>query len=411
MTKNIKTTQNMKTIGKNLDYKDEKGVICGRQLCFFVAFLLPVSKLLETPSVLAYYAKGDLLFPAICQYVLQAAVIALFLFLSSRTDKSFFELIEDVSGRGVAKTVYVFLAAYYIFYSLLPLLEFERFVYTAFFDTAPAFSAFVPFFFLSAYIGTKSLKAFARSADLSMPLFIAAFAGLMVMSVGESDLSAVLPVFGTPISSSFKGFLRSLIHFSDSALLLPMSGAYRYKKGDGKKVLSSYGLGALFVLFFLAVFYGLFGPLSPIKTFAFDKTAQYFKALRVVGRLDLLLAYAMTVLLIFYYCLPLQLSVICFSRALNTDKKIAVSAVLNIGLLLFTIFCSRFYTAIYNGITYYSWWVFPIFAYLLPILALLLWFIDERKRKNGGGRVAKNEKSNGFSKEKRKAEGNSYATR
>lgn len=404
-------TESLKTVGKNLGGKDEKGVICGRQLCFFVAFLLPVSKLLETPSVLAYYAKGDLLFPAICQYLLQAAMVALFLFLSSRTEKSFFELIEDGLGRGAAKTVYILLAAYYIFYSLLPLLEFERFVYTAFFDTAPVFSAFVPFFFLSAYIGTKSLKAFARSADLAMPLFIAAFAGLMVMSAGESDLSAVLPVFGTPLSSSFKGFLRSLIHFSDSALLLPMLGAYRYKTGDGKKVMGSYGLGALFVLFFLAVFYGLFGPLSPIKTFAFDKTAQYFKALRVVGRLDLLLAYAMTVLLILYYCLPLQLSVICFSRAVNTNKKIAVSAALNIGLLLFTIFCSRFYTAIYNGVTYYSWWVFPIFAYLLPLFALFLWHIGERKRGNDGGRVATNEKLGDFSEEKTKAAGGSYAAR
>ncbi|MBQ8885090.1 MAG: GerAB/ArcD/ProY family transporter [Clostridia bacterium] len=373
------------TLGKNLGAKDEKGVIGTRQLCFFVAFLLPVSKLLETPSVLAYYAKGDLLFPAICQQLLQALAIGLFLFLSARTDKSFFELIESGLGRIAAKIIYIALAVYFVFYSLLPLLEFERFVYTAFFDAAPTFSAFLPFFLMSAYVCTKGLKAFARSADLAMPLFIVSFVGLMVMSVGESDFSAVLPLFGTPISSSFKGFLRSMIHFSDSALLLPMLGAYRYKKGDGKKVMGSYALGSFFVLFFLVVFYGLFGPLSPIMTFAFDKTAQYFKALNTVGRIDLMLAYTMTILLIFYYCLPLQLGVICFSRAVETNKKIPVAAALNLALLLFTAYFAKFYTRIYNFVTYYSFWVFPVFAYLLPLFALFLVLKNRGKRMNGGG--------------------------
>ena len=55
----------------------------------------------------------------------------------------------------------------------------------------------------------------------------------------------------------------------------------------------------------LAVFYGVFGAVAPKQEFAFSKTAQYFQALTVVGRFDLLLIYLMTIVLLFYYCLSL----------------------------------------------------------------------------------------------------------
>ena len=49
--------------------------ILARQIAFFAAFILPVYKLLETPSILAEYAKGDLLLPAFLQFLAQVGVI------------------------------------------------------------------------------------------------------------------------------------------------------------------------------------------------------------------------------------------------------------------------------------------------------------------------------------------------
>ena len=42
-----------------------------RQIAFFAAFILPLYKLVETPSLLASFSKGDLLLPAFLQYILQ----------------------------------------------------------------------------------------------------------------------------------------------------------------------------------------------------------------------------------------------------------------------------------------------------------------------------------------------------
>lgn len=226
-----------------------------------------------------------------------------------------------------------------------------------------------------------------------MPFFLVSFIGLMIMSVGQAGFFLIiLPIFGTPVKSSAIGFLRTIGHFSDTALFLPLLGSYRYKKGDGKKVMFSYGLGALFVLFFLAVFYGVFGAVAPKQEFAFSKTAQYFQALTVVGRFDLLLIYLMTIVLLFYYCFVLQASVLCFAKAINTEKKVWISAILNVLLFLFALFFNKYYNKIYYLITVRLFWIFVLFADVVPLLCLFLKRGNresKRKKKQGRARAQK----------------------
>ena len=355
-----------------------KHAVNTRQLCFFLAFLMPVSKLLQTPSLLAYYADGDLLFPALCQQLLQGLMLAGLLLFCKRAKRSPFDFLAQTTSPIVARCAYGLLALFYAFFSLLPLLELERFAYTAFFDTAPGISAFAPFFVLSAYFCVKGLKSFARICDLCAPLFLISFFGLLFFAVGEADFSALTPLLKTPSASVGLGVLRSVIHFSDTALLIPLLGSYKYKQGDGKKVLLSYAVGAVFVLIFLAVFYGVFGVLAPLKPYAFDKIAVYFSGLKVIGRVDLLLVYLTSVLLLFYYCLPLQLCTHCFTRAVGLSSPLFVSIGLNLLLFLLTVFFNRFYGALYSFITTTVGWVFPVFAYLLPLLLLALTYLKRR---------------------------------
>lgn len=344
----------------------------GRQLCFFAAFLAPASKLLAAPALLSYFAKGDLLLPALAHYLLQGCVLAAILFLASRSEKGFFGLVEERLGKPAAKIAYGAYALYFAFSALSPLLDFERFVYTAFFDTAPSMCIFCTFFLFSGFVCVKGARSFGRSADLAMPLFLVSFAGLFILSAGTADFSNLLPLFGTPISSSAAGFKETLGHFSDTALFLPLLDAYRYKKGDGKKIALSFAGGGAFVLVFLALFYGVFGPLAPRQEFAFAKTAQYFPGLAVVGRFDLLLLYMMTVVLLFYYAFILQSCVYCFTRAVGTQKRVLPSVVLNAALFLYVLLCTGFYNVLYYAIARRLFWVFLLFADVVPLLALLL---------------------------------------
>ena len=60
--------------------------VYGRQIAFAAAFLLPVSKLLEVPSLLARFAAGDLLVPALLHFLWQFLVLGVVLYAVFRSE-------------------------------------------------------------------------------------------------------------------------------------------------------------------------------------------------------------------------------------------------------------------------------------------------------------------------------------
>ena len=361
--------------------KKQEGSFNARQLCFFSAFIAPLSKFLETPSLLSQYALGDLLLPTILQYLLQSSALAVLLFIIAKTRKGFFTLVNEKLGNIGAKIFYAVLSAYFLFSSLLPMIELEKFSQAVFFDTAPFAFTFTPFFFLSGFICVKGLKSFARIADIGFPLFILSFFGIIFMSVGETDFESILPWFEFPIPKILNAVKFTTSHFSDAILFLPLLGDYRYEQGDGKKIYFSYWAGGVFVLLFLAIFYGIYTTIAPAQHYAFTKIAQYFPALKTVGRIDLIFVYLLTVILFFVNILPVRLCVLCLEKTTDCKNKIVLSAIVNAGLFLFVFFFNKYQNTVFELVTKTLWWVFPVFSVLLPFLCLLL-LLGNKKPKN-----------------------------
>lgn len=350
-----------------------------RQLCFFTAFILPVSRLLETPSLFAKSALGDLLLPTFLQFVVQFIGLSFLIFIINKTGKSVFSLIEEKLGKSALKGFYLLLSAYYLFSTLLPILDVEKFIHAVFYDTAPSRFTFTPFFLLSGFICVKGLREFGRISDLCLPVFLISFFGLIAMSVGESDFASLLPWFEFPASKILNAVKNTTVHFSDALLILPLIGNSDYKKGDGKKIITAFWAGAVFLLLFLAVFYGVYTTLAPRQHYAFSKIAQYFPALKTVGRIDLLLVYLLTIILFLATIFPILLSNYCLRKVFDEKFSLALSVVTNVGLFLFVLYCNQHYNLLYEVFTSRLWWIFPSFCVGIPLLCLFL-LIGETKR-------------------------------
>ena len=75
------------------------GEIHARQIAFFAAFILPMYKIIEAPSLLARYANGDLLLPALLHYLLQTALLLVLLYAAAGSEKTLFERMEEKLGK------------------------------------------------------------------------------------------------------------------------------------------------------------------------------------------------------------------------------------------------------------------------------------------------------------------------
>lgn len=362
--------------------------LCTRQVCFIMSAYTAAGKLLMMPAILSYYCGGDLWFTALVVYALQTAVVWAVAYACSKTEKTVFALLRDTFGNVVSKIFCWLFAAFFMLAAILPMLEQKLFVQSIFYDTIPSLIPFLPFFIFSVYAGAKGVKNAGRVADIALPLLCAALVALFIMSVGESNFGWLAPVLKTtPVSSMFSGVRFSLYNFTDGAVMLMLMGRFKYRKGDAAKITLSYAAAALVVLFFVALFYGIFSVLAPGQYFAVSQIAIFFSALSLVGRVDLIAVYVVEICMLFALVLYIQLAVTCVCGALekrqtegrNTRAAAAVASLaINAVLLALVIIFNNSYLVVQQAFGRYLWAVFLAFAFVLPPLVWLL-----KKRKSG----------------------------
>ncbi len=349
----------------------KNGNIYARQIAFCAAFILPLGKFLEAPALLSRYAKGDILLPALLQFLVQSLVLLGVLYAASQSEKSLLTRLQERLGKGIV-ILYALYALYFLFAAALPLLDLEKFVYAAFFDTAPTTFSFGLFFLLLAFVCTKGLKSVGRAADLCLFLFLLPFLALIGMGLFETDLTRLLPFFGTDFRGISQAFIKSTPHFSDVALLLPLIAAYQYKEGDGVKITLGYWVGAALTLLFFAVYFGIYSTLAPREHYAFSKIAQYFPALDVIGRIDLIFVYLLSVVLLFYTCLPILYTTQLTARCFGWKKRALLSAAISLILFFLVLFTNRYYNTFYSVISGRLVPIFWLVADMVPLFLLIL---------------------------------------
>lgn len=347
--------------------------ISSRQLYFYLACIAPVGKLVLLPTLLASRSGNDLLFPALLNYAVQAGVIFC-VFLLARRNQSLYALLENAVGKIAAKIVMCILSLFLLYASLMPVLEQKFFVQGVFYDTLPSIVAFSPYFLFGAYLCAKPLAVCGRTWDVLAPIAIAGFLGIMILSVGNADYMNLLPVGAAGGKGFFGGSASIAGWFFDSVILLLLLGKFDYEKGMAWKGLLAYLGGGAAILFFLATFYAIFGEYSLSQAFAFTKTGKYFAGITVLGRIDYLFIFALSLVMAFYIALPVQASIDGIVQAFGRHKYMPALLSVGLNLVLFVLSLLldyRLYDVL--GVVYgTAFWIFPVFCILIPLLCLLL---------------------------------------
>lgn len=346
--------------------------ISPRQLYFFLACIMPAGKLVILPSLLAQQAKNDLLLPALIGYLVQAGVVFCVL-LAAKKGESLFSLLRNTFGKIAAIAVMSVLSLFFFYAALLPLLEQRLFVQSTFYDTLPSLAAFAPYFVFSVYLCAKPLGSQGRVWDILGPIAIAGLAGILVLSVGETDLGALLPLGGGGMGT-FKALPVLSGWLFDGAVLLMLLGRIDYKKGTAWKGTLWYLAGALGVLLFLAVFYGVFGDVAVNQPFAIAKTSKYFSGITVLGRIDYIFIYALSLVMAFWCAMPLQAGIDCFLQPFGRERHLAtiLSVAVNAVFLALMYFLDNRFGEVLHFVTGAPFWIFVVFCTVLPPLSLLL---------------------------------------
>ena len=351
--------------------------ICTRQICFIMLAYTVVSKILIYPTLLSSVCGRDLWFPALVSFAVQAVVVWAVSFLCSRTDKTLFQLIEGTLGNICARIIYGLFGLFFILGTIMPLCEQKLYVHAIFYDTVPSLLVFLPVFFFSVYAASKKFANIGRAADICLPIFLLSLVFIFAMSLWEVKWDNMLPLLKAPVKKLFGGSLATTYLFFEPCWLLMFMGHFKYKKWDAAKITSSYIGGGLIVLFFLIVYYGIYGEIAVSRQFAVSKVSLFFPAIDMLGRIDLVALYILEIVMLFALVLNIQLAVHCFVKCTGWENRPALSVIVNGILLVLLIFLDNKYTALNGVFGKWLWIVFLLFATVIPILS---WTMKRRAK-------------------------------
>lgn len=348
-----------------------------RQICFILLCYNAVSKMLLYPTVLSHYCGRDLLFAAFIDFAVQAVVVWAVSFLCSRTDKTFFQLLEGTFGNIFARIIYGLFALFFIAATIVPLCEQKLYVHTIFYDTVPPLLIFLPFFFFSIYAAGKKFTNIGRSADVCMPIFVLSMIFVFSMSVLEIKWNSFMPVLKTPVKDLFGGALGTVFRFAEPCYVLMFMGHFKYKKGDAAKMTFSYIGGALTVLLFLFTFYGIYGDIAQSRQFAVSKISLFFPAIDTIGRIDLIALYILEIVMLFALVLNVQLALHCVMQCTGYQNRVVLSLAVNAVLIILLMVFDHGFNNLHTFYAKWMWIAFAVFANAIPVLA---WTLRRKER-------------------------------
>ena len=351
-----------------------------RQICFIMLAYTAVSKFILYPTALSFNSGRDLLFSSLIDFLIQGVIIWAVSFLCSRTDKTFFKLIEGTLGKVVARIIYGLFALFFIVATVIPLFEQKVYVQAIFYDTIPSLLIFLPFFAFSVYAACKGFKNIGRCADVCLPLFLVSMLFIFAMSLGEVNWQHFFPVLKTPLNKVFGGSLITAFRFVEPCWLLMFMGHFEYKKHDALKITLSYAGGALFTLLVLATFYGIYGDIAASRQFAISKISLFFPAIELIGRIDLIALYILEAVMLFALVINIQFAVHCIIKCTGYGNRAVLSLAVNGVLLIMLIFLNNSLDALLGIWSQWMWIAFVIFANIIP---LLTWTMRKRDKNEG----------------------------
>lgn len=349
-----------------------------RQICFILIMYTAVSKFIVYPTVLSHYSGRDLLFSALADFAVQAVIVWAVSFLCSRTDKTFFALLEGTFGNITARIIFGLFALFFIVCAVIQLFEQKVYVHAIFYDALPALSVFLPFFGFAVYAAAKGFQNIGRCADICLPIFIVSMLFIFAMSISEIKWDNFLPVLKTPAKNVLGASVLTAFRFFEPCWLLMFMGHFKYKKGDAAKITLSYAGGALIVLLFLAAFYGMYGDMAVTRQFAVSKISLFFPAIDLIGRIDLIALYVLEIVMLFAMIINVQLCVYCISKCTGYKNKTVISIALNAALIIMLILLDNKLSALITIWSKWMWIAFVLFANVIPLLA---WTLRRREKK------------------------------
>ncbi len=342
-----------------------------RQIAFLFIAFLPVTKLLSMLKTAATYSNEDMWISILINMLLDLLTICVLLYVSKKSDLTFFEILEQNTNTCIGKTVLFLYFLFFIIKAYPLIIENGIFVKSSLYESSPnAFSLF-PFFILAVYFSSCKLRAIGRISDIFFSVTVVGLLIIIALSIESADYFSILP-----IGANGKNILLSSTKiapwFNDSAYFLFLLGYFSKEKRQNAKIISGFIVYMVLTLIFAITFYAVFESISNTELFPLSNIAKFSDVISSVGRFDYAGIFLIMLPLSVSTALPLFFATRILKKIFNIEKTYVAAIITVLTVFIPITFMQSFSNVITDFIHDKLWIWLTLIANGIPLALPLL---------------------------------------
>ena len=300
-----------------------------KQICALFIALLPLTKIVSAPSVMAGFCEEKLWVPLVLTLISDIALICLIIYVCKRHSyKNAYQILCESYSEGFAKIIFFTWAVFFLLKAFVPLLEHKRLIENAFYETLPQVPAFYPFFAVCFYVCVKGFKGLTRACEILAPLTVFALLLIIYLSLTPGDYKTLLPLHNINLKSGAIGWLNGILWFNDAIYLIFFIPSFKAQKKPFLKIFICYLIPFLLTLVIFILFYAIFSSIASVKQLAVSSMSIFSLTLVNIGRFDHLAVLILSLCAVFAVTLPVLCSMQCLKYCFKVKRDYILALIL-----------------------------------------------------------------------------------
>lgn len=313
--------------------------LTSRQISVLTFLSIISIKLIILPSLICKVSGNNAYIAFIFNLVADfLSLFAYFWFMKKYPNLTFKEALIQVFGKVVCKIIFALLFFYFFIKAIIIFKEIQNYFNRVLFDDFGWINYIIPSIILMAFMVSKPLKTFGRSAEALYYFVFASALLVLITSSYEIDFTCILPFMQNGIKPVMQGAFKSTFAFGDYLFILLYLGNIKFSK-NGKKTIIIYSIISITLMSAIfIIFIGTFGKSAVNENLALSDISLNLAIPLTVGRIDWINILIWSFLLFFQCALVLKSAVICFEEFTSIKNKIiSMSGIFIIYLIMVSI--------------------------------------------------------------------------
>ena len=364
-----------------------------RQMCITLFLSFIGLKFLVLPSVLYLHSTNASWFVVLVLMIIDGIYALLTIDLMQKNqNKNINEFMKECIGPVLTK-IFLFILAIKFFLQVANIVKgLEFFVTENFYNNFHWILYILPLIALTGFMMFKGLRNIARVQEMFWIAIVIGCIYIAIKSFADVDPLVYLPMFKDGFSPLVQSGYTHLSWFGSSTFLIAIFGKVDFSTQKKNNAWIFILFSILLVQLIYFVFYGLFDTISPTHTFAISDISQFSSSKSIIDELSWLVVSLWVVtqsiqIALYGYCLVKVLMFLFNIRSKTTMIIVVDLLIFGLGYIgAETINLEQiFFTHFASIITITS-------QYIIPLVLLAGYWINNKKTKREKIKAVKNEK-------------------